>query len=110
MTDKVLSIREARMIMRAPKGPLPFSPEDRAYIAETLHGMQTAFGLAPFARVAPGQWSARALLEHLVEWWHDLIPTTESERQAFTRVLGTIRLIDAVSMMVADRDKTRAPR
>ena len=107
MKEAVSNLSEARMIRRAPNGPLPFSEGDRAYIAETLEGMERAFGLAPFKNVPPRNWSGRKLLAQLLDWWHSIVPTTDAERAAYARLLGTIRLVDMTAIMAEDLEKAR---
>lgn len=110
MKDDIPNLNEARMIRRAPNGPLPFSEGDRAYIAETLRGVESAFGLAPFAKVAPSNWSGRRLLSQMIDWWHTLRPVTDAERAAYARLLGTIRLIDMTAIMAEELEKVRRSR
>jgi hypothetical protein len=110
MKDDVRNINDARMLRRAPNGPLPFSESDANYIAETLRGMEQAFGLAPFVKVAKGQWPARRLLAAMIDWWRTIQPTTDAERSAYGRLLGTIRLIDLAAIMADELDHGRRSR
>lgn len=91
------------MVQRAPDGPLPFSETDRDYIAAILADMDKCFSLAPFAGIAPREWSARALIGQLIEWWRTLDPVTEDQRDAYNRLPGSIRLIDTVSTWVEEQ-------
>jgi murein L,D-transpeptidase YafK len=103
MKDYIPELSEIRMVQRAPDGPLPFSETDRNYIVDILADMDKSFQLAPFAAIAPTDWSARALIAQLIEWWRTLDPETEEQRDAYNRLPGSIRLIDTVSTWVEEQ-------
>ncbi len=107
MKDYIPELSEIRMVQRAPDGPLPFSQSDLTYIADILADMDKTFGLKSFYDVAPGKWSARALIRQLIEWWRTLDPTTEEQRDAYNRLPGSIRLIDTVSTWVEEQASRR---
>ncbi|WP_020176122.1 hypothetical protein [Methyloferula stellata] len=107
MKDYIPELSEIRMVQRAPDGPLPFSQSDLAYIADILADMDKTFGLKSFSDIVPGEWSARALIRQLIEWWRTLDPVTEAERDAYNRLPGSIRLIDTVSTWVEEQASRR---
>ncbi len=107
MKDYIPELSEIRMVQRAPEGPLPFSPSDSSYIVDILADMEKCFNLAPFANIAPRDWSARALIRQLIEWWRTLDPVTEEQRDAYNRLPGSIRLIDTVSTWVEEQASRR---
>jgi murein L,D-transpeptidase YafK len=107
MKDYIPELSEIRMVQRAPDGPLPFSQSDLAYIADILADMQNSFGFKTFSNVAPQDLSARALIGQLIEWWRALDPTTETQRDAYNRLPGAIRLIDTVSTWVEEQAARR---
>jgi hypothetical protein len=107
MKDYIPELSEIRMVQRAPDGPLPFSKSDLAYIADILADMEKTFGLRSFSNVTPGEWSARALIRQLIEWWRTLDPATEDQRDAYNRLPGSIRLIDTVSTWVEEQASRR---
>ncbi len=107
MKDYIPELSEIRMVQRAPDGPLPFSQSDRAYIADILADMEKNFGLKSFSDIEPGEWSARALIKQLIEWWRTLDAATEEQRDAYNRLPGSIRLIDTVSTWVEEQASRR---
>jgi len=107
MKDYIPELSEIRMVQRAPEGPLPFSRSDREYISAILADMEQNFGISSFSGVAPGEWSARALIKQLIEWWRTLDPVTVEQRDAYNRLPGSIRLIDTVSTWVEEQAARR---
>lgn len=104
MKDYIPELSELRMVRRAPDGPLPFSPEDKSYILSCVEEVERSFGLIRAPGCAPGDYSARALVKQLIEWWRTLEPMAEAQRDAYGRMPGAIRLIDTVSTWVEEQD------
>jgi hypothetical protein len=107
MKDYIPELSELRMVRRAPDGPLPFSAEDRGYIFSCARDVEKSFGLTGAPGCAPEDYSARALVRQLIEWWRTLEPATEGQSDAYGRMPGAIRLIDTVSTWVEELDARR---
>ena len=107
MKDYIPELSEIRMVQRAPEGPLPFADEDRSYVFSCLADVESSFGLCGFPGVAPEAIASRALIRQLIEWWRTLEPVTETQRDAYGRLPGAIRLIDTVSIWVEEQAARR---
>jgi hypothetical protein len=103
MKPYIPELSELRMVRRAPDGPLPFSPEDKAYILSCVRDVESCFGVAGKTANRQEELSARALVSQLIEWWRTLEPATDAERDAYGRMPGAIRLIDTVATWVEER-------
>jgi len=107
MKDYIPELSELRMVNRAPDGPLPFSPGDRAYILSCFDDVETSFGLRAFPATATADLSAKALIRQLILYWRTLVPQTEAQGDAYGRMPGAIRLIDTVATWVEEQDARR---
>jgi hypothetical protein len=104
MTDYIPELSELRMVNRAPDGPLPFSPGDRAYILSCFDDAETSFGLRAFPATATADLSTKALIRQLILYWRTLVPQTEAQIDAYGRMPGAIRLIDTVASWVEEQE------
>lgn len=112
MKDYVPELSELRMVNRAPDGPLPFSPGDRAYILACFDDVEASFAVRAFPACATAELSAKALIRQLILYWRTLEPRTEAQQDAYGRMPGAIRLIDTVATFVEEqevRKQAKAP-
>jgi hypothetical protein len=107
MKDYIPELSELRMVNRAPEGPLPFSPGDRAYILSCFDDVETSFGVVAFPEIATADLTAKALIRQLILYWRTLLPQTEAQEDAYGRMPGAIRLIDTVATFVEEQEARR---
>ncbi len=96
MKTYVPELSEQRMIAKAPEHPVDFAA-DNDYINACVHGIAAAFGLDPFAGQPAKLIPARALIKQLIVWWRTLEPASAAQHEAFSRLPGSIRLLDTHS-------------
>lgn len=96
MKPYIPELSEQRMVKRAPNRPIDFGM-DRDYIFSCLQDIEHSFELQEFPGIAPEQIPARALIRQFIVWWRTLEPANASQQTAYTRLPGTIRLIDTIS-------------
>ncbi len=107
MKDYIPELSELRMVNRAPDGPLPFSPSDRAYILSCFDDVEKSFGLRAFPEIATADLTAKVLIRQLILYWRTLEPKTDAQDDAYGRMPGAIRLIDTVATFVEEQEARR---
>lgn len=106
MKSYVPELSEQRMVAKAPDHPLDFA-SDNDYINSCVQGIAATFGLDPFAGMPAHLIPARSLIKQLIVWWRTLEPETPAQHEAFSRLPGSIRLIDTYSSWWRDNTHKR---
>jgi hypothetical protein len=108
--DYIPELSELRMVNRAPDGPLPSGPGDRAYILSCFDDVEKSFGLRAFPEIATVDLSAKALIRQLIHYWRTLEPKSDAQQDAYGRMPGAIRLIDTIATFLEEREGSRGAK
>ncbi|RAU23275.1 hypothetical protein CU669_03770 [Paramagnetospirillum kuznetsovii] len=94
-----------RLVRKAPNQILALDAADQAYIRDSLHAIESAYGVAALPDVPIELMPGRTLMRLLVDLKAKMRPTNNDQREAWGRLAGAILILDTACSFANEHSK-----